>query len=59
MKKRILMVVTVLFLGLGFSCEDQLTDMTEEHIIQVEGENDDEDVEDALPGQHDGSTTTS
>jgi len=49
MKKRLLVIATVIFLGLGYSCEDSLDEVINEQIIEVQNENDDDPQEEELP----------
>ncbi len=50
MKKRLLMMIAVVVcMGLGFSCEDQLTEITEEEILEFPN-TDDDDTEEGKPG---------
>ncbi len=50
MKKRLLMMIAVVVcMGLGFSCEDQLTEITEEEILELPS-TEGEDIERGKPG---------
>jgi len=60
MKKKIMIIALVLFLGLGFSCEDKFNEFSEEHSIKVENNSngdDDEEGNEVLPGQHTSSNS--
>jgi len=47
-----------LFMAVGFSCEDSFDQVTGEEIIEVENETDeDEDLEDVIPGERDVKST--
>ena len=52
MKGRLILIAAVLFLGLGFSCEDSLEEVTNDSLIEVESTNPDEDMERERPGQN-------
>lgn len=52
MKKRLMIIASVILLGLTSSCEDQLDEVTPTTVIEVESENVDSDRERARPGDH-------
>lgn len=49
MKKRLVMIATLMISSLVFSCEEDLDQFSEEKIIEVRSETDDEEFEDELP----------
>ena len=52
MKKRLMIIASVLLLGMTVSCEDQLEEVTPSTIVEVESENTDSDIERERPGQN-------
>ena len=52
MKKRLMIIASVLLLGMTISCEDQFNDVRDNSVSEVESTNADEDIERERPGQN-------
>ena len=52
MKKRLMIIASVLLLGMTVSCEDQFEDVKDDSIVEVKSHNGDEDIERERPGQN-------
>ena len=51
MKKNLLMIAIVLFLGLTTACQDEYSEINKEDVTEVLSETGDEEREDVVPGE--------
>lgn len=56
MKKKLMMLIAVLFLGFTAACEDPYREMESEELIELPATGSEEDDEEAKPGDNESNT---
>ncbi|MEL6562733.1 MAG: hypothetical protein AAFQ94_31480 [Bacteroidota bacterium] len=51
MKKKVLIIATVLLLGFTTACQDEYSEISKEDVTEVKSETGDEEQEDVVPGE--------